>query len=497
MPKPNLGQNSGGRIERVLPPARCMSADGILTQSARAQVRAVASGQITCEALMEASLSRVAEVNQAVNAVVAMRETDALLAQARAMDKAGPVGPLAGLPTAIKDLHNAKGLANSQGSPIFAGEIAEQDDPHVARMRAAGAIFTGKTNVPEFGFGGQSYNPVFGITRNPYAPHLTAGGSSGGAAAALAAGMMAIADGSDAMGSLRNPAAWCNVYGMRPTRGLVPGVESGDIYLHKLSTRGPMARDPGDMALLLGVMTGDVTTGATDYDDPQLGAEVRRIGWLSNWGGTLPIEPGILTLCETALGVLEGAHARITPVAPPVSRELLWDAWTDLRSFTTAAEMRELYADEATRAQLKPEIIWEIERGLKLSAMDVHDASVRRSDWYRAAMTLFDQYDILALPSAQVWPFDAEQHWPRDIAGQAMDTYHRWMEVVIAASLLGLPVISVPVGFGDGGLPMGMQLIGRRGADRMLLYVAEAYHRATEWPQRHPPNLGALREVTG
>ena len=193
-----------------------------------------------------------------------------------------------------------------------------------------------------------------------------------------------------------------------------------------------------------------------------------------------------MTLCEGALGALEGVGAAVSPIEPPVSRDVIWQAWTDLRSFTIAAESRDLHRDPVTRAQLKPEAVWEIERGLAMTAMDVHEASLKRSDWSRAASTLFETYDVLALPSAQVWPFPVEMHWPGEIAGQEMDTYHRWMEVVIPASLLGLPAICVPAGFGENDLPMGLQLIGRPGADLMLLELAEAYHQATEWPRARP-----------
>ena len=452
-----------------------------LNMAARDQVAAILSSKLSVERVMEASLERITAVNGRINAIVSQRDADDLLAEARAVDQAGPMGALAGLPTAIKDLADAEGLPNSQGSPIFAGQISQVDDPHVARMRAAGAIFIGKTNVPEFGLGSHSYNPLFGVTGTPYAPHLSAGGSSGGAAAALASGMMAIADGSDMMGSLRNPAGWCNVYGLRPTHGVVPGAEGGDLYLHKLSTRGPMARDPGDLALLLSVMA---ATDAFENLDPH--ADGLRIGWLGDWGGALAMEPGILTLCVGALGDLERVGAAVSPIEPPVSRDVLWQAWTDLRSFTIAAESRDLYVDPVTRAQLKPEAVWEIKRGLAMTAMDVHEASLKRADWSRAASTLFESYDVLALPSAQVWPFPVEMHWPGEIAGQKMDTYHHWMEVVIPASLLGLPAICVPAGFGENDLPMGLQLIGRPGADRMLLELAEAYHQATEWPSARP-----------
>ncbi|MEL7256080.1 MAG: amidase [Pseudomonadota bacterium] len=457
-----------------------------LSFSARRQVAMTRAGHVRVETLMEAVLDRVAATNPAINAVVSMRAADALLEEARAVDKAGPKGALAGLPTAIKDLHDARGMVNSQGSPILASDVSDVDDPHVARMRAAGAMFIGKTNVPEFGLGSHSYNPVFGVTANPYATDLSAGGSSGGAAAALATGMMALADGSDMMGSLRNPAGWCNVYGMRPSHGLVPGTAGGDLYLHKLSTRGPMARDPEDLALFLGVMSGSLA-----FDDPKPRIDGLRIGWLADWGGALAMETGILSLCEDALGAMDGQGATVRAVPPPITRDVLWEAWTTLRSCTIAAESRALYEDPATRAQLKPEAVWEIERGLSMSAMDVHAASDKRSDWYRAAMTLFENFDLLALPSAQVWPFPKDWHWPDAIEGQVMDSYHRWMEGVIPASLLGLPAICVPAGFGDQGLPIGLQLIGPPGADRQVLEAALAYHRATEWPQRRPAQPSA------
>lgn len=450
--------------------------------TARAQAAGIAAGHFSAEAVMEAVLAQVAAVNPGLNAVVSMREADTLLAEARAVDRADRAGgPLAGVPTAIKDLADVQGMPTSQGSPIYAGQMPEKDDPHVARMRAAGAIFIGKTNTPEFGLGGHTFNAVHGSTCNPYALDRSCGGSSGGAAVALSARMMSIADGSDMMGSLRNPAGWCNVYGMRPTKGLVAGAEGGDLYLHRLSTRGPMARCPDDLALLLDVMSDAASCEVLKPAGP--GA---RIGWLGDWGGAYPTEAGVLACCEAALGVFEAQGATVTPLAPPMAREVLWEAWVVLRAFTLAAELQDLYADDAARACIKPDMIWEIEQGLALTAMDVHRASLRRSDWYRAAIALFERYDVLALPTAQLWPFDLTLDWPGEIAGQAMDTYHRWMEVTIPASLIGLPAVAVPAGFGAQGLPMGLQLIGAPGRDRAVLEVAEAYHRATNWPDKAP-----------
>lgn len=458
------------------------------------QAAAMAEGRLTAEALMEATLSRIGAVNGAVNAIVSLRGADELLAEARAADKAGAGGPLHGLPVAIKDLANVKGLPTSMGSPAFAGQVAGADDPHVARLRVAGAIFIGKTNTPEFGLGSHTYNPVHGVTRNPYALERTCGGSSGGAAVALATGMLTLADGSDMMGSLRNPAGWTNVYGMRPSWGLVPSGGGGELYLHRLSTRGPMARCPADLALQLDVMAGaepgqPMTWDAAPFGTPEPRAEGRRIAWLGDWGGTYPMEEGILALSESALGVLDAAGARVDAIGAPFDRDALWQAWVTLRAWSNAADLGPLLEDPATAGQLKPEAVWEIEQGRALSALDVHRASLIRSDWYRNAMTLFETHDVLALPTAQVWPFPVDLDWPKEIAGVGMDTYHRWMEVVIPASLLGLPVVAVPAGFGAAGLPMGLQLIGAPGTDAMLLEVAEAYHRATDWPQARPPLL--------
>ncbi len=459
--------------------------DDVLNMEARAQAAAIATGRISAEDLMCATLAQIEATNGAANAIVSLRSTKDLLAEARMADRADARGPLHGLPVAIKDLANAKGLPTTQGSPLFAGQVAQEDDLHVARMRAAGAIIMGKTNTPEFGLGSQTYNPVFGVTSNPYDETLTCGGSSGGAAVALAHRMVSLADGSDMMGSLRNPAGWCNVYGMRPSWGTVPGAIKGDAFLHQISTNGPMARSPDDLTLLLEVMAGpDPRQPHGCALEPARGAG-QRIGWLGDWGGALPYEPGILALCKAALGAFIGAE--VDALEAPFSRDALWQSWTDLRSWAVGASLAPMLADEAMRARLKPEAIWEAEHGAALSAMQVHRASVTRSEWFTTAAALFDRYDVLAMPTAQVWPFAHDQAWPREIDGVEMDSYHRWMECVVPASLIGLPVVAVPAGFGEAGLPMGLQLIGRRGADRDLLALAQRYHEATGWPQARPP----------
>ncbi|MEM8730961.1 MAG: amidase [Pseudomonadota bacterium] len=446
-------------------------------------------GRETAESVMAATLERIEAVNGHVNAIVSMKEPGQLLDAARASDAAGLSGPLAGLPIAIKDLADAAGFETSMGSPIHAGQIAAKDEIMVARLRGAGAIVIGKTNTPEFGLGSHTFNPVHGTTRNPFDLSRSCGGSSGGAGVALATGMLAIADGSDMMGSLRNPAAWNNVYGLRPSWGRVPSEAVGDTFLHQLSTLGPMARAPQDLALLLDVMSGPdprqphgapyapVTPLATG------GFAGKRLGWLGDWGGAFAFEPGILALARSALDQMADAGAQVSDLAPPFAREKIWDSWTTLRSWSVAAKLAPLATPEA---KLKDSAIWELERGQALSAMDIHAASVLRSEWFACAARLFDDYDALVLPSAQVWPFPIEEPWKSEINGQAMDTYHRWMEVVVPASLLGLPALSIPIGFGADGLPMGLQIIGRRGSDGDILALGGAWHEMTNWPATRP-----------
>ena len=454
--------------------------------------RMIATRKVAPSEVMADYLNRIDRVNAQVNAVVSLRDPDYLMRDAKAADDAVPSGWLHGIPMAVKDLCATSGLRTTYGSPIFADFIPVKDDLMAARMRGAGAIFTGKTNTPEWGHGSHSFNPVHGVTRNPYDLTRTAGGSSGGAAAGLAARMLPVADGSDMMGSLRNPAAFCNVYGFRPTWGLVPGDAGGERFLTTLATEGPMGRSVEDVARLLTVQAGvnpSVPFGREGADFARLlhtDMRGKRIGWLGDWGGAYATEPGILALCEAGLAVFEGMGALVEPIGPPFPAADLWQAWITLRAMLNAGGMAALYSDATTRALLKSETIWEIEQGRGLSAQAIYDASAIRSAWYACAAGLFDTYDAVVLPSAQVWPFPAEWRWPQTINSVAMDTYHRWMEVVIPVSLAGLPALSVPVGFGEGGLPMGMQIVGRAGADAAVLTMGQAYHMATDWPRVRP-----------
>ncbi len=457
--------------------------------SAKDILDALSSRRLSAAELMRATLDRIAQVNGEVNAIVALQDQDALMAEAQAADATSPVGPLHGLPIAVKDLVNVSGIVSTQGSPLFKDHVPKSDDLLAARLRAAGAILIGKTNTPEFGLGSHTFNPVYGATRNPYDPAKSCGGSSGGAAVALATGMLALADGSDMMGSLRNPAAWNNVYGFRPTWGRVPSEPVGDSYLHQLSTLGPMARSPEDIGILLDAISGPdprmPLSTEVETVSPVRPADLQglRIGWLSDWGGAFPCETGVLELCRDALRVFEDQGAKVEPLAPPFDADLIWDSWITLRSWSVATGLQPL-ADK--HAQLKDTAKWELERGLSFSAMDVHRASVIRSDWHRRAAEVFADYDALVLPAAQVWPFKIEIPYPTEIKGLVMDTYHRWMQVVTPVSLLGLPCLGMPARFGADGLPMGLQLFGPRGSDAKILSMGSAYHAETHWPQKRP-----------
>ena len=463
--------------------------------SARELSAKLKARDISAVDLMRATLDRIAAVNGTVNAIVSLRDEDALMAEAANADQTPRKGWLHGIPHAMKEPVDVQGLPTTWGSPLLTGTVAGADDLMTRRIKDAGAIIIGKTNMPEFGLGSHTFNPVYGSTLNPYDRTVSCGGSSGGAAVALATRMLPLADGSDVMGSLRNPAAWNNVYGMRPTHGLVPAEPAGDMFLHQLFTAGPMARDPTDLARLLETQAGPdprtpqgrVFDAASIHKSDMSG---KRIGWLGDWGGAYPYEPGISEICTSGLEVFERLGAIVEPVAAPFPAERIWEAWINLRAWSNVARLKPMIDDPAKRDQIKASAQWEVERGLRLDVMDLDRAAVDASDWYRCAAGLFSRFDALVLPTAQVWPFPHEIEYPTEIAGRAMDTYHRWMEVVIPVSLIGLPSISLPVGFGDRGLPMGMQLFGPRWSDGRLLSMVEAYHQATDWPGARVPDLG-------
>jgi amidase len=462
--------------------------DAPLDLSAEALSRLIHARALSCRELMQATLERIERVNPRHNAIVSLRPADLLLREADEKDAAlardgERAGWLHGIPQAIKDIAPTAGLRTTMGSPLLADFVPAADGLMVARMKAAGCIVIGKTNTPEFGLGSHTFNEVFGVTRNAHDPARSAGGSSGGAAVALATRMLSVADGSDSMGSLRNPAAWNNVFGFRPSAGRVPFWPSQDVFLPSFGTEGPMARHTIDLAHLLEIQAGpDPRLPHALQDRPAFAAALAesaptaaRIGWLSDLGGHLAIEPGILETCEAALHRLQATGCRVEPVRPSFSPTAVWQGWLQTRHWIVMARIAPFLKQPGARERIKPEALWEHDEGRKLSAMDVVAASVARSTFHRQMLELFERFDALALPAAQVWPFPAEWRWPREIAGRTMDTYHRWMETTIYATFAGLPAVSVPAGFGDQGLPMGLQLIAPPRADVALLRLTATY----------------------
>ena len=466
----------------------------ILSKEAWEQKALINAGALSVSELMQETLARIELVNPKVNALVNILSKAACEKLTSGECPFG--GALGGMPMAIKDLANVKGFKTTEGSPLYSERIARKDDQMVARLRAAGALFIGKTNTPEFGLGSNTFNPVYGKTKNPYDLTRTCGGSSGGAAVALATRMLSISDGSDMMGSLRNPAAWNNVYGLRPTWGLVPPEPSGEIFLSQLSTLGPMARSPKDLALLLDVQANhsdnkSYVSQSKSFSNftAQPRMEGIKIGWLGDWNGTLAFEDELLDLAQNALNDMSSLGAIIRDLKAPFAMNDIWTSWCDLRAWQITNGLRDIYEDIEKRKNLKPEAVWEIENGLSLSGQDIYNAALKKSKWYNSASELFEKFDLLVLPSTQVWPFDLAEIYPLSINNQKMDTYHRWMQVTIPAGLVGLPVVNIPIGFGKTGLPAGIQLIGSKGSDGYILSIAQAWHEHTKWPYVNIPNL--------
>ncbi len=437
---------------------------------------AIRTKVISCAEVMEAYLKHIHQYNPVYNAIISMVPDEELMIQAKLADEALAKGDywgwMHGMPHAIKDLAPVAGMHYTQGSLLFKDRIAEEDSPLVSKIRNEGAIFIGKTNTPEFGLGSQTYNPIFGATGSAYNPTLTAGGSSGGAACGLGTRMLPVADGGDMMGSLRNPGAFNNVIGFRPSTTVV--MEDGDATNRLLWTSGPMGRNTRDTIQLLQTMA---RRPVFNNLKPLPLKEV-KIGWMGNLDNYLPMESGIIELCEASLKDLSTAGAIVEPSLPKFTLSDLWFSWTTLRHHIRLQQL-DYYQFPAKKDLLKPELLWEIEQGIRFTEEEVAKATSIRANWNRELDRLFEQYDFLVLPTAQVFPYSTETHWPKTINGREMDTYHRWMEVVILASLGGIPAVNVPVGFDAQGRPMGMQIMGKFGDDKRVLEFALAYEKIT------------------
>jgi amidase len=459
--------------------------------SARELAALIAARELSAVEVMRAFMAQIERVNPTVNAIVTLRAVEEVLADAVGADREvaakETVGPLHGLPIAIKDLSLTRGLRTTFGSTLYRNFVPTSDELYVARLRRAGAIVIGKTNTPEFGAGSQTFNALFGATRNPYDLRKTCGGSSGGAAAALACGMLPLADGTDLGGSLRNPASFCNVVGFRPSPGRVPrlGARAGDT----LGVHGPMARDVDDLALLLAVMAGPDARDTQSLPEPGAGFRSvvardfagARVAW-SERLGRYPVEPAVTAVCNAARSVFVDLGCEVRDAEPDFAG--VDELFQTLRAAGYAAALaRDL---ERGRAQLKDTVVWNIERGLQLTPADLERAASIRSALDARAARFFSAHEFLVLPTVQVLPFPVEIDWPRAIEGVAMQTYVDWMASCYAISCLGAPAISVPCGFSGEGLPVGLQIVGRRGADLAVLELARAFEQATHWARRRP-----------
>jgi amidase len=465
--------------------------DELWRRSATELAAAIRRREVSCVEVMHAHLGRIEAVNPLLNAVVTLDAELGLRAAAAAdgaLARDEAPGPLHGLPMAIKDLEDTAGMRTTYGSPIYRDHVPAADTLMVARLRRAGAIVVGKTNTPEFGAGSQTFNPVFGATRNPYDRARTPGGSSGGAAAAVASGMLPFADGSDLGASIRNPASFCNLVGLRTAPGRVPAVPSASAW-NPMGVLGPLARSVADATLLLRAMAGPDPRAPLSLDDPPeafvLGAGIDprgvRIAWSRNLGD-LPVEPAVTAVLEDHRAALEAMGCAVEDVEPDLAGAD--DAFEVLRAVGYAQAFGPML--ETDGDQLKDTIRWNTRVGLALTGADVARALGLQSEMYERMRALLERYDALALPVSQVAPFAVEQEWVTQIAGTAMRSYLEWMRSCSRITVTAHPALSLPAGFTPDGLPVGVQLVGRQRGELGLLRLAAAIEQATGVGRRAP-----------
>ena len=448
--------------------------------------------EISCLELLDAHLEQQARCNESVNAIVTHTD-DQARQQADQADKqladGQPLGPLHGLPVAHKDLANTAGIRTTFGSPIFADFVPDQNDLIIQRLIDAGAVTIGKTNVPEFGAGSQTFNPVFGVTRNPYDLSCTCGGSSGGAAVALACGMIPIADGSDMGGSLRNPANFCNVVGFRTSPGRVP-IWPSETPWFPLGVQGPMARTVQDVALLLSVMAGPDSRVPISIEQPgemfagPLERDFQRtpIAFSLDLEGQIPVHADVRSTLLPAADVLTGLGCELEQAAADFrDADNIFKVFRAWRFAMKYGPMMGQHRDK-----MKETVCWNVEQGLKLTGIQLADAARQRSILLGRVQRFFEKYEFLVMPVSQVPPFDVEQPYVEEIDGARMDTYIDWMQSCYFITVTGLPAISLPYGFTAEGLPVGIQIVGRHHDEWGVLQLAHALQEATgTW--KHAP----------
>src|SRR5262249_40706504 len=446
--------------------------------SGRELAALIRTRKLSAREVMAAHLVRINRLNPTLNAIVAKLDDDECLALADEADtrlaRGDEVGPLHGLPWAFKDLEDAAGFPNTAGSPIFRNRIPTTDSPLVALLRRAGVIPIGKTNVPEFGMGSHTYNNVYGTTLNPWDTTKSAGGSSGGAGAALASGMLPLADGGGLGGSLRNPANFNNIVALRPTSGLAPALADDTSF--GLGVKGPMGRSVDDVAFLLGVMTGKEWPVEGDVS----GA---RVAWSLDLG-RLPLDPRVRDGLTAARTTFDAMGHPVDDACPDLTgADEVFLTLRRKRSFTNLN--RFFWAD---RRRMKPEAVEEIERGAALTAADVASAEATHRKLLSRLAKFFETHRFLVCAVNQVPPFDAMLAWPRNIDGVPMEHYTAWMKSAYWISTTLGPAISVPAGFTAEGLPVGVQIVGRRGDDLGVLQIAHAFEQRTGFSKRRPPD---------
>ena len=455
--------------------------------TARELADAVRSRRISARELLDLHLDRIGQRNPEIKAIVSLDE-DRARAGAAAADQhlasGAPVGPLHGLPHAFKDTHAVAGWRTTYGSPLYADHVPDADDLLVERIRRAGVVVIGKTNVPEFAAGSHTFNPVFGTTRNPVDPTRSAGGSSGGAACALATGMVPLADGSDMGGSLRNPASFCGVVGLRPSLGRVPSWPTDNLW-ETTSVGGPMARTVGDVALLLSVLAGPDPRVPTALGDPgsmfapPVVGSLRglRVAWSPDLGGAFEVDAEVRAVLETAGRAFAHSGARVFGDHPDL--RTADDTFRTLRAWSFQARFGSLLAQQPDA--FKSSLADNIRAGERLTGADVARAYAQRTALADTMRQFFQSYDVLLLPVSQVPPFPADQEYPTEVNGRPMETYLDWMRSSYLITVTGCPAISVPAGSTAAGLPVGVQIVAPHGADRFLLEVAAAFEAARGW----------------
>ena len=468
-----------------------MNSEELCFLPAHQLVRHIRARELSVVEVMDAHIAQIERVNPAVNAVVTFlpdRAREGARAVDAALARGEDPGPLAGLPVAHKDLIATRGIRTTFGSPIFRDFVPDVDAIIVERLRKAGAITLGKTNTPEFGAGSQTYNPVFGATRNPYDLASTCGGSSGGAAAALACGLLPIADGTDFGGSLRNPASFCNVVGLRPSAGRVPNWPSVSAWFH-LAVVGPMARTVQDVALTMSAIAGPDPRAPISLQDPgQLFARSlerdfngTRIAWSPDLGG-LPVEPEVTRAMQAQRQTFADLGCIVEDATPDLrdADEIfsVMRAWNFELSFGALLKSK--------RALMKDTVIWNIEAGARLTGPQVGAAEVKRTQLFHRMREFMEKYEFLVAPVVQVLPFDVDIPYPTRINDVELDTYIDWMRSCYYITVTGAPALSVPCGFSGGGLPVGLQIVGRHQDDFGVLQIAHAFEQATGFWKRQP-----------